>query len=79
MSATPPRFMTLAEVERASTYGRHAIAAKVDRAEFPAPVKLGSGRNGRIGWLVTDWEAWVEERRAVSRVTASCAMEPSCR
>lgn len=45
-------------------YSRSSIRRKVKAGEFPAPIKLGTGPSGAVGWKQSEVVAWIEARAA---------------
>lgn len=58
--------LRLPEVKRKTGQSRSTIYDKVQRREFPAPVKIGKRA---VGWIEAEIEAWLGERIAASRKT----------
>ena len=70
------RLLRRPEVESITGLSRAGIYAKMQKGEFPAPVRLGSNS---VAWRVADIEAWIESlpparlgrsSRAASRAAA---------
>lgn len=51
--------LRLPEVKQKTGQSRSTIYDKVQRGEFPAPVKLGERA---VGWVEAEVEAWVKDR-----------------
>ncbi|MGE3907142.1 MAG: helix-turn-helix transcriptional regulator [Reyranellaceae bacterium] len=51
--------LRLPDVKRKTGQSRSTIYDKVQRQEFPAPVKIGERA---VGWIEAEVEAWVEAR-----------------
>ena len=60
----PYCLLRLPEVKRRVGLSRSSIYAKVQRAEFPAPIGLG-GR--AVAWLEIDVDTWIGDRVRESR------------
>ena len=51
--------LRLPDVKRKTGQSRSTIYDKVQRGEFPAPVKLGERA---VGWVEAEVDAWVKDR-----------------
>ena len=51
--------LRLPDVKQKTGQSRSTIYDKVQRGEFPAPVKLGERA---VGWVEAEVEAWVKDR-----------------
>ncbi len=51
--------LRLPEVKQKTGQSRSTIYDKVQRGEFPAPVKLGERA---VGWVEAEVEAWLKDR-----------------
>lgn len=54
--------LRLPEVKRKTGQSRSTIYDKVQRREFPAPVKIGKRA---VGWIEAEIEAWLKTRMEV--------------
>jgi prophage regulatory protein len=43
-------------------FTRIHIGRLIKSGDFPQPVRIGSGRNGRIAWLEKEIDAWLAAR-----------------
>ena len=55
---TDDAFMRLPAVQTVVAYCKSSIYQKIERKEFPAPVKLGTRASG---WRVRDIRAWLRD------------------
>jgi prophage regulatory protein len=63
------RFMPRPEVLRTTGFSNTTLWREVRKGRFPAPVAISPGR---VGWLASAVQAWVESRASTARLqTAS--------
>ena len=67
------RIMTLKEVGEALHYTPVHINRLVRAGEFPAPLKIGKGRRGRIGWKLSVVQNFIDTREPVRYAPAAVA------
>jgi prophage regulatory protein len=68
MSAETPvtcRVIREPEVTAKTGYSRAALRRLVNEADFPAPIKLGRGQSGAVGWFENEIDAWLLSRPRV--------------
>ncbi|MGR3808597.1 transcriptional regulator, AlpA family [Pasteurella testudinis DSM 23072] len=58
------RILRLKEVMQKVGLRHSAIYSKINKGEFPPPIKLGARASG---WRESVLDAWVAEREAISR------------
>lgn len=63
---TPRRIIRLPEVCKAVGLSRSVIYARIQKGEFPAPIKMGYSS----GWIESEVQAWIETQIAASRTVA---------
>lgn len=56
---TPITLLDLDEVSEITGYSRSAIYLKMERGEFPVPLKMGARR---VRWKLSDINEWIEQR-----------------
>ena len=59
--------LRLKQVQAKTALCRSAIYAKAKAGEFPAPIKLGTGRSS--AWLEHEVDQWLQQQVEVSRKT----------
>jgi len=64
------RIVRRPEVLRATGLSDSGLDKLVDRGEFPHPFPLTSSGKA-VGWLLSDIDAWIDERVAASRADPS--------
>lgn len=62
--APPGRFLTIAEVQRETSFSRTTIWRRIREGEFPKAVNLGGNRRG---WSERAIEEWKARRLAASQ------------
>lgn len=55
----PTKFLPINNVCSLTSLGKSCIYDKISRGEFPKPRQL---TKGRVGWLESDIESWIESR-----------------
>jgi prophage regulatory protein len=61
---TATRFMSMAEVEQATSYDQSSIYRLIKAGEFCEPIQLGPRR---IAFVASEVEAWLSQRAAKGR------------
>ncbi len=64
------RLLRRPEVESITGLSRASIYAKMQKGEFPAPVRLGTNS---VAWRVVDIEAWIESLPPARFHKAGCS------
>lgn len=63
-TAARRRVMRMREVEQTTGKKKSSIYAAIKAGTFPAPISLGSRARG---WMSTDIDAWLDQRKAESQ------------
>ena len=63
-SETPVYLLRLPEVKQRVGLSRSSLYAKIQRAEFPAPVSLGARA---VGWIEREVDQWINDRIEATR------------
>lgn len=56
------RFLSPRQVEALTSLSARHLARMADAGRFPKPVRLGEGKNGRLGFVEAEVLAWNDER-----------------
>ena len=56
------KILSKKELRSLVPYSGQHIARLEKAGRFPRRIRLGTGVSGRVGWLLSDIEAWVAER-----------------
>jgi prophage regulatory protein len=56
------RFLSPRQVEALTSLSARHLARMADAGRFPKPVRLGEGKNGRLGFVEAEVLAWNVER-----------------
>ena len=59
------RLVAFDEVIRITTLSRSRIIQLYHAGSFPLPVKIGSGKAGRVAWKLSEVEEWIRSRPRV--------------
>jgi prophage regulatory protein len=75
------RFLSPRQVEALTSLSARHLARMADAGRFPKPVRLGEGKNGRLGFVEAEVLAWnaerLEERSAAAkRVNGGAETDP---
>jgi len=60
--ASSATFLSLTEVLRLSSLSKSTLYREMARGRFPRPYPISAGR---VAWLKTDIDAWVEARKSI--------------
>jgi prophage regulatory protein len=65
-------FIRLPSVQSRTGKSKSSIYLDVNQGTFPKPVSIGGGRGGRgsVAWIDTEIDEWIENRIALSRLSA---------